>query len=165
MQASHNVLYAGHLRTKKFTPVLLTNIKSRNWYSCLYWVRIYITLIASPPYAKSRNCDQFLKFLFKNVTERAHARLSTRLGTFFRTKLNCLSHKMSEIVDFLHLLRSNEYSRACFYVPDRLKPIWQYFFSCLLHIISFNNWSTSRIMSIKVSNGGYHLFTCAYCTI
>ena len=82
-----------------------------------------ITLIASPSYVKSRDCDQHLMFLLKNVTERAHARLSTRLGTFFRTKLNCLSHKMSEIVDFLHLLRSNEYSRACFYVPDRLKPI------------------------------------------
>ena len=44
------------------------------------------TLIASPSYLKSRLCDQVLLLLCKNVTKRAHAQLSTRLGTFFRAR-------------------------------------------------------------------------------
>ena len=48
------------------------------------YVGVWITLIASPTYVKSRHCDQFLMFLCKNVTEQAHAQLSKRSGTFFR---------------------------------------------------------------------------------
>ena len=44
---THKVLYTGHLKTKKFKPVLLTLIKGRNWYSWFYWARKYMVLPAS----------------------------------------------------------------------------------------------------------------------
>ena len=46
--------------------------------------RFTITPVASRKYAKSCLCAHLTMFLCKNLTERAHAQLSTRAGTFFR---------------------------------------------------------------------------------
>ena len=81
-----------------------------------------ITLIASPTYVKSRHCDQFLMFLCKNVTKRAHAQLSNRSDTFFRVRLKMRRLNVKEA-----LFRKDDYCSCSVYSPTILHCLEDFF--------------------------------------
>ena len=85
-----------------------------------------ITLVASRKYAKSCLCAHLTMFLCKNLTERAHAQLSTRAGTFFRVEF-----KLDTAAVKLLIFSASCKSVLPFFYLTAYGSISQFFFLCL----------------------------------
>ena len=84
------------------------------------------TPVASRKCAKSCLCAHLTMFLCKNLTERAHAQLSTRAGTFFRVEF-----KLDTAAVKLLIFSASCKSVLPFFYLTAYGSISQFFFLCL----------------------------------
>ena len=92
---------------------------------------MYVTLVASRKDAKSCLCAHLTVFLCKNLTERAHAQLSTRAGTFFRVEF-----KLDTAAVKLMIFSASCKTILLFFYLTAYESIWQFFFLCLFDRLS-----------------------------